>query len=63
MRARMTIVLVALVAVLSMVGSSAAQPAGTLVVGLVAEPVNLDPAQQFVVLRPHSSCSRASRSS
>ena len=26
-------------------GSAAAQPAGTLVVGLVAEPVNLDPAQ------------------
>jgi hypothetical protein len=24
---------------------AAAQPAGTLVVGLVAEPVNLDPAQ------------------
>ena len=26
-------------------GSATAQPAGTLVVGLVAEPVNLDPAQ------------------
>src|SRR5439155_11568416 len=28
-----------------MVVPAAAQPAGTLVVGLVAEPVNLDPAQ------------------
>src|SRR5919106_291233 len=38
------VVLVVMVAVLS--GAPAfAQPAGTLVVGLVAEPVNLDPAQ------------------
>src|SRR5262245_4754637 len=27
------------------IGSAAAQPAGTLLVGLVAEPVNLDPPQ------------------
>src|SRR5256886_5555399 len=36
------------VAMIGLVGpavSSSAQPAGTLVVGLVAEPVNLDPAQ------------------
>src|SRR5687768_1382660 len=30
---------------LAVAGPAAAQPAGTLVVGLVAEPVNLDPAQ------------------
>src|ERR1051326_2204713 len=38
-------VLVALLAPLSLAAPVAAQPAGTLVVGLVAEPVNLDPAQ------------------
>ena len=42
---RRSVVLVAVLAVLSVAGSVAAQPAGTLVVGLVAEPVNLDPAQ------------------
>jgi len=31
--------------VIGLVTSAGAQPAGTLVVGLVAEPVNLDPAQ------------------
>lgn len=30
---------------LALAAPAAAQPAGTLVVGLVAEPVNLDPAQ------------------
>src|SRR5436190_21309510 len=38
-------VLVALLTTLTLAGSTLAQPAGTLVVGLVAEPVNLDPAQ------------------
>src|ERR687884_2063349 len=39
-------IVAALLAVLLLVpGLVAAQPAGTLVVGLVAEPVNLDPAQ------------------
>ena len=42
---RRSVVLVAVLAVLSVAGPVAAQPAGTLVVGLVAEPVNLDPAQ------------------
>jgi peptide/nickel transport system substrate-binding protein len=37
--------LVALMLGLGMAAPAAAQPAGTLVVGLVAEPVNLDPAQ------------------
>jgi peptide/nickel transport system substrate-binding protein len=37
--------LVALTLGLGMAGPATAQPAGTLVVGLVAEPVNLDPAQ------------------
>ena len=45
MRHRAIAVLVGVLAVLSIVGAVAAQPAGTLVVGLVAEPVNLDPAQ------------------
>ncbi len=36
---------VALVLLLTLAGVVHAQPAGTLVVGLVAEPVNLDPAQ------------------
>jgi peptide/nickel transport system substrate-binding protein len=35
----------ALVALMLIAGGAAAQPAGTLVVGVVAEPVNLDPAQ------------------
>jgi peptide/nickel transport system substrate-binding protein len=34
-----------LVLILALAGPAAAQPPGTLVVGLVAEPVNLDPAQ------------------
>lgn len=43
---RLGISLVALLALLAMgPGPAPAQPAGTLVVGLVAEPVNLDPAQ------------------
>src|SRR5687767_13983885 len=42
---KITVILAALLAVLSAAGLVAAQPAGTLVVGLVAEPVNLDPAQ------------------
>ena len=37
--------LVAMLVALGGVAPAAAQPAGTLVVGLVAEPVNLDPAQ------------------
>src|SRR5882724_2059231 len=36
---------VGLLAVAGALGTAAAQPAGTLLVGLVAEPVNLDPAQ------------------
>ena len=36
---------VGLLAVAGSLGTTAAQPAGTLLVGLVAEPVNLDPAQ------------------
>ena len=36
---------VVIVALLGPAFSVSAQPAGTLVVGLVAEPVNLDPAQ------------------
>src|SRR5207245_9060085 len=36
---------VALIGLVGLVTSAGAQPAGTLVVGLVAEPVNLDPAQ------------------
>jgi len=39
------VILVAALALFSLAGPVAAQPAGTLVVGLVAEPVNLDPAQ------------------
>jgi peptide/nickel transport system substrate-binding protein len=38
-------VVIALVGVLGLALAVGAQPAGTLVVGLVAEPVNLDPAQ------------------
>ena len=38
-------VLAVLLAVTAMVTPALAQPAGTIVVGLVAEPVNLDPAQ------------------
>ena len=38
-------VLLILALVLALTAPAAAQPAGTLVVGLVAEPVNLDPAQ------------------
>src|SRR5687767_15452727 len=38
-------VLAVLLAVAAMVTPATAQPAGTIVVGLVAEPVNLDPAQ------------------
>jgi peptide/nickel transport system substrate-binding protein len=45
MMTRGLVVLLAVLAVLALGGSAAAQPAGTLVVGLVAEPVNLDPAQ------------------
>jgi peptide/nickel transport system substrate-binding protein len=45
MRRHVALALVALLGVLSPGGVAAAQPAGTLVVGLVAEPVNLDPAQ------------------
>jgi peptide/nickel transport system substrate-binding protein len=45
MNRRVAVILVAALALLSLVGPAAAQPAGTLVVGLVAEPVNLDPAQ------------------
>src|SRR5947209_9497234 len=45
MRRQIVVILVAWLALLSAPASSAAQPAGTLVVGLVAEPVNLDPAQ------------------
>src|SRR5213596_2966395 len=37
--------MIAAVLVLGLVAPAFAQPAGTLVVGLVAEPVNLDPAQ------------------
>ena len=37
--------LVAMLVALGGVAPAVAQPAGTLVVGLVAEPVNLDPAQ------------------
>jgi len=37
--------LLALILALGLVAPAVAQPAGTLVVGLVAEPVNLDPAQ------------------
>jgi peptide/nickel transport system substrate-binding protein len=37
--------LLILALMLAVAGPAAAQPAGTLVVGLVAEPVNLDPAQ------------------
>src|SRR5437667_5189664 len=36
---------VALIGLVGPMASASAQPAGTLVVGLVAEPVNLDPAQ------------------
>src|SRR5438094_7235834 len=36
---------VALIGRVGPMASASAQPAGTLVVGLVAEPVNLDPAQ------------------
>ena len=36
---------VAIIGLLGPAISASAQPAGTLVVGLVAEPVNLDPAQ------------------
>ena len=36
---------VGLLAVAGALGPAAAQPAGTLLVGLVAEPVNLDPPQ------------------
>jgi peptide/nickel transport system substrate-binding protein len=42
---RIAAVLVALCTVLSLGTPALAQPAGTLIVGLVAEPVNLDPAQ------------------
>ena len=42
---RTTCTLLVLLLVLVTVAVAAAQPAGTLVVGLVAEPVNLDPAQ------------------
>jgi peptide/nickel transport system substrate-binding protein len=38
-------ILLAVVVVLASVSATVAQPKGTLVVGLVAEPVNLDPAQ------------------
>ncbi|HET9833978.1 MAG TPA: ABC transporter substrate-binding protein, partial [Vicinamibacterales bacterium] len=41
----MWIALVALLVAFGAPAVAAAQPAGTLVVGLVAEPVNLDPAQ------------------
>jgi peptide/nickel transport system substrate-binding protein len=41
----MKLLIVALVLALALAAPAAAQPAGTLVVGLVAEPVNLDPAQ------------------
>jgi len=47
-RAPMTTACLVLLAVIVAIGGAApvaAQPAGTLVVGLVAEPVNLDPAQ------------------
>ena len=37
--------LLIVVLALAMAAPAAAQPAGTVVVGLVAEPVNLDPAQ------------------
>src|SRR5438132_12993865 len=37
--------MIAAVLVLGLVAPAFAQPAGTLLVGLVAEPVNLDPAQ------------------
>src|ERR671927_27728 len=43
MEASMKVLLV--VMMLALAAPVAAQPAGTLVVGLVAEPVNLDPAQ------------------
>lgn len=39
------LVLLTLILALGVVAPAVAQPAGTLVVGLVAEPVNLDPAQ------------------
>ena len=42
---RMPCALLLLVLILTTGGVAAAQPTGTLVVGLVAEPVNLDPAQ------------------
>src|SRR5437868_10162245 len=42
---RLTVWLALLVLVLGFGAPLAAQPAGTLVIGLVAEPVNLDPAQ------------------
>ena len=45
MNRHVAVILVAAFALLALVGAVAAQPAGTLVVGLVAEPVNLDPAQ------------------
>jgi peptide/nickel transport system substrate-binding protein len=39
------LVLLTLILALGLMATADAQPAGTLVVGLVAEPVNLDPAQ------------------
>jgi peptide/nickel transport system substrate-binding protein len=42
---RIAVLLVASLLALALPAAAAAQPAGTLVVGLVAEPVNLDPAQ------------------
>src|SRR5688500_18529582 len=45
MRHSLAAVVIALLTVLTFAGPVLAQPAGTLIVGLVAEPVNLDPAQ------------------
>jgi peptide/nickel transport system substrate-binding protein len=45
MRQTGTAAFVIVLTVLAFVASAGAQPAGTLLVGLVAEPVNLDPAQ------------------
>ena len=45
MTRQLAVILVAALALLSGAAHVAGQPAGTLVVGLVAEPVNLDPAQ------------------
>src|SRR5216110_3353925 len=40
-----SVVMLSMLLVVALVAPALAQPAGTLVVGLVAEPVNLDPAQ------------------